>query len=130
LRTIWVDLLDVRIGDVRVVPANGLRDSIVEANKEERTAKPTYTSYVELAGNDQVCLIVLKPIVPWHMRVLDVNNAAIRGSQVRNCPLIRAKSKHVTSLPDFLQRSVNAVEAQIIAALKRLNVFRRDGINP
>jgi hypothetical protein len=64
------------------------------------------------------------------MRVLDVDNAAIRGSRGRNCPLIRAKSKHGTSAPDFLQRSVNAVEAQIIAALKRFNVFGRDGINP
>ena len=63
--------------------------------KEKRTAKPTDTADVELAGNHQVCLIILKAIVPRHMCVLDVDNAAIRGSEGRNCPLVGAESKLV-----------------------------------
>ena len=53
-RAIWIDLLDIDIGNVRAIPANGPRDSIVEANKEERTAKSTDTADVELAGNQHL----------------------------------------------------------------------------
>src|ERR1700756_993569 len=125
-----IELLDVDIGNVRAIPANGPRDSIVEANKEERTAKPTDTADVELAGNHQVGLIILKAIIPRHVCVLDVDNTAVRGSGGRNGPLVGAESKLVGFLTDFLQRSVNAIKTQIIASFQRFNVFCRNEINP
>ena len=130
-RAIWIDLLDVDVGNVRAIPGGRPRDSVVETIQEKRAAKPTDSADVEFAGNDQVSFIVLKAIVPRHVSALHVDNAAIRRPEGRNRPLVGAELwKLVRFSLDFLKRIVSAVEAQIIATFQRFNIFRRDGINP
>ena len=76
-------------------------------------------------------LVILKTIGPWHVGVLDVDDPSICrllwcdrkviGSEVRKC---------IRSVAKLRQRVMNAVEAEVMTALERFNVFGCHFVHP
>src|SRR2546422_5821691 len=84
-----------------------------------------------IASCDEMGLVILKTIGPWHVGVLDVDDPSICrllwcdrkviGSEVWKC---------IRSVAKLRQRVMNAVEAEVMTALERFNVFGCHFVHP
>src|SRR5713226_4326774 len=114
-----IDLLLVNITDVWLVPGGRPRDFVVESGEKERAPEPTDAAHIQFAWRDQVSLVLLEAIGPWHVQVFDVNDSSGGRLRRQDRPLVGTEiGKRVGATRELRERVADAIKAHVLAALQ------------